>query len=238
MLEKKNQGIVTHLETNEIGKFKYFFMALDVSICGFKSTCRPVLCVDGSFLKHKCGGHMLVVIALNVNNHLYLVAFAVVDYENNIAWIYFMLKLRDTIREVENLMFVSDRHINIAHALSVIFLKAHHGACIYHIKTNTNHKFKTNHCDAEFELAAYTYHISKFEHHFENIKVKDLCLAAYLEEISVEKWNCAFSLGIRYNVITRNYAESFNNKSRDVKKYLITTFVDFLIFTLKDLFFK
>ena len=79
MLEKKTPRIVMHLETNEKGQFKYFFMALGLSIRGFKSTCRLVLSIDGSFLKHKCGGHMLVVIALDANNHLYTMTFVVVD---------------------------------------------------------------------------------------------------------------------------------------------------------------
>ena len=58
-------------------------MALGVCIRGFKGNCRPVLYVDGSHLKHKCGGHMLVAITLDANNQLYPAAFAVVDYENN-----------------------------------------------------------------------------------------------------------------------------------------------------------
>ena len=130
---------------------------------------------------------MLVGIALDANNYLYLVAFAVVDSRNNNSWMYFMLKLREAIREVENLMFIYDRHINIAHTLSTIFLKAHHRLCTYHIKMNINHKFKTDYCDAEFDLTAYAYRVSKFQHHFEKIKVKDPRIATYLEEISVEK---------------------------------------------------
>ena len=38
---------------------------------------------------------MLVAIALDANNQLYLVAFAVVNSENNNSWMYFMLKLRE-----------------------------------------------------------------------------------------------------------------------------------------------
>ena len=37
MLEKKNPGTMTHLETDQIGHFKYFFMALGVSIRDFKA---------------------------------------------------------------------------------------------------------------------------------------------------------------------------------------------------------
>ena len=38
--------------------------------------------------------------------------------------------------------------------------------------------------------------------------------------------------------MTDNYAESFNSKSRDTRKFLITTFADFLRFTLQDWFYK
>ena len=105
---------------------------------------------------------MLVVITLDANNHLYPVAFAIVDSENNNSWMYFMLKLREAIREVENLVFTSNQHISIAHALSIVFPKAHHGAYTYHIKMNINHKFKTDHCDVKFDLAAYAYRVAKF----------------------------------------------------------------------------
>ena len=60
MLENKNPGTVTPLETDEIGHL-----------------CK-VLCVDGSYLKHKCKGHMLVA-----NDQLYPVYFSMVDSKNN-----------------------------------------------------------------------------------------------------------------------------------------------------------
>ena len=56
-----------------------------------------ILCINGSFLKHKCGEHMLVAITLDVNNQLYPISFAVVNSENNNSWRYFMLKLREEI---------------------------------------------------------------------------------------------------------------------------------------------
>ena len=38
--------------------------------------------------------------------------------------------------------------------------------------------------------------------------------------------------------MTSNYAESFNSKSRDARKYLVTTFTNFMRFTLQDWLFK
>ena len=211
---------------------------MGVSIHGFKSACRLVLFVDGSFLKHKCGEHILIAIALDANNQLYPFTFAMVDYENNNSLMYFMLKLRKAIGEVENLVFISNRHISITNALSTVFPEAHHGARLYHIKMNINHKFKTDHCDSKFDLAAYAYRVCEFHLHFEKIKLKDPRIVAYLEEIGKEKWSRAYLPGIHYNVMTSNYAESFDNKSRDTRKLSIIIFADFLRFTPQDLFYK
>ena len=38
--------------------------------------------------------------------------------------------------------------------------------------------------------------------------------------------------------MTINYAESFNSKSKNARKYLITTFANFLRFTLQGWFYK
>ncbi|PON85970.1 hypothetical protein TorRG33x02_182680 [Trema orientale] len=61
------------------------------------------------------------------------------------------------------------------------------------------------------------------------IKVKDEAIANYLEEIGIEKWSRANFSAIRYNIMTSNNAESFNNMSRDARKYPITTLAEFLI---------
>ena len=135
-------------------------------------------------------------------------------------------------------MFLFDRYISIAHALFTSFSKAHHEACIYHVKMNINHKFKTDYCDAEFDLAVYAYRVSEFQYYFEKIKVKDPCIATYLKKISVEKWSRAFFPSIQYNVMNNNYAENFNSKSRYARKFSITIFVELLRFTSQDWFYK
>ncbi|XP_047325772.1 uncharacterized protein LOC124929451 [Impatiens glandulifera] len=103
MLAKNNPGTITDIQTDEHGHFRY---------------CRPVLCVDVSFLKHKIGGQLLVAIVLDANEQLYSVAFGVIYSENNNSWTYFMQQLRVTIGVVPDLVFVYDRHPSIANALS------------------------------------------------------------------------------------------------------------------------
>ncbi|XP_047324736.1 uncharacterized protein LOC124928243 [Impatiens glandulifera] len=117
MLAKNNPGTIIDIQTDEHGHFRYMFMSLGYSIRGFRY-CRPVLCVDASFLKHKIEGQLLVAIALDANEQLFPVAFGVVDSENNNSWTYFMQQLRVAIGLVPDLIFVFDRHSSIFNALN------------------------------------------------------------------------------------------------------------------------
>ncbi|XP_062081583.1 uncharacterized protein LOC133788119 [Humulus lupulus] len=125
MMEQKNPGTVTHLQMDNEGRFKYCFMALGVSIMGFKTYIRPVICVDGTFLTTRCGGTLLCAMGQDANKQIYPIAFSVVDSENNDSWLYFLLRLKEAIGEVENLVFVSDRHTSIASALTKFFPDSH-----------------------------------------------------------------------------------------------------------------
>ena len=236
MLQKKNPGTLTDIQTDELGQFRYMFLSIGVSISGFLSSCRPVICVDASFLKHKIGGQLLVAIALDANEQLYPVAFGVVDSENNNSWMYFMQKLRGAIGSVPELVFVSDRHPSIANALSVVFPEAHHGACTYHIKMNIMAKFKTDCCHDVFESASRAFTVSAFNRYFDRIRVRHPGIAAYLEAIGLERWSRALFPGKRYNVMTSNYAESFNSQCRNARKYPISTLVEYLRFTIQSWF--
>ncbi|XP_062093532.1 uncharacterized protein LOC133799538 [Humulus lupulus] len=175
-------------------------------------------------------------VALDENNHLYPVAFGIVDSENHDSWKYFMSKLKEAIGEVEDLAFVSDRHASITHALETIFPDAYHGPCYHHISMNVVAKFKTDHCHVLMYNAAYAFRKSEFHPNFEKIKSKDPAIAQYLEGMGFDKWSRAYFPGNRYNIMISNYAESFNNKTQDARSFSITTFVEFIRFTLQSWF--
>ncbi|XP_062106158.1 uncharacterized protein LOC133817606 [Humulus lupulus] len=234
MLQQKNPGTI-HDFVIEEGVFKYCFLSLGACRRGF-SSCRPVLCLDGISLKTKYGGHMLCAVALDANNNLYPIAFAIIDNENHDSWTYFMRKLKEAIGEVENLVFVSYRHASITHALEHVFPNAHHGVCYYYMSMNVTSEFKTDHCHQEMYLAAYAFYKAEFHHYFEKIKVKDPAIASYLEGIGFERWSRAYFPRSRYSVMTSNYAESFNNKTGDAMTWPITTFVEYIRFTLQNWF--
>ena len=69
------------------------FLALGPCIEAFKH-CRPVLCIDGTFLTGKYKGTILTAIAADGNNQLIQLAIAFVEGENGDSWFWFLERLK------------------------------------------------------------------------------------------------------------------------------------------------
>ncbi|XVF71656.1 hypothetical protein PTKIN_Ptkin12aG0057100 [Pterospermum kingtungense] len=72
-------------------------LALDIIYAckdGFKAGCRPILSLDGCFLKGYYGGQLLVAIGIDANDCIYPLAYAVVESENYESWCWFLLLLK------------------------------------------------------------------------------------------------------------------------------------------------
>ncbi|XP_062103793.1 uncharacterized protein LOC133814904 [Humulus lupulus] len=175
---------------------------------------------------------MLCTVALDANNHLFPIAFRLVDNENHTSWTFFIRKLKEAIRNVDNLAFILDKHASITHALEVVFPDAYHGACCHHVCMNVVAKFKTDHYHDMIWCATYAFRKTEFHKFFEKIKDMDPPIAKYLQEIGLDRWNFAYFPRNRYNIMTSNYAESYTDQTKEAKTFLVTTFLEFICFTL------
>ncbi|KAK8656724.1 hypothetical protein V6N13_098664 [Hibiscus sabdariffa] len=77
----------------------------------FKAGFRPVICMDGYYLKGYYKGHLLVDVGLDADECLYPLAFAIVDSECESAWTWFLDILKNDL-ELNNshrISFMTDR---------------------------------------------------------------------------------------------------------------------------------
>ncbi|XP_038891670.1 uncharacterized protein LOC120081063 [Benincasa hispida] len=130
-------------------------------IRGFSSF-WPVIIVNGSYLKEKYKGTMLVGVSMDDNNQVYPLAYAIVDNEIDQAWKWFMLNLKCAIGEPSNLVFVSDRAVSIGNVIRVVFPTAFHELCTYHLENNILSNFKENTIVGMFKDAARAFRMSEF----------------------------------------------------------------------------
>nr|GEV97423.1 transposase, MuDR, MULE transposase domain protein [Tanacetum cinerariifolium] len=75
-LERKNQGSVIRIKTDDKGVFEMLFIALGASIRTFLNYLRPLLIIDAANLKGKYKGTNLVAVGIDGNNQIVPIAFA------------------------------------------------------------------------------------------------------------------------------------------------------------------
>nr|XP_016442445.1 PREDICTED: uncharacterized protein LOC107767859 [Nicotiana tabacum] len=89
-------------------RFSMMYICFHALKMGFKSGLRPFIGLDGTFLKGKAKGQLLVVVALDSVNHFYPIAWAVVDKETK----------------------------GLIEAVQAVVPNAHHRYCVRHIEAN------------------------------------------------------------------------------------------------------
>ncbi|XP_022151685.1 uncharacterized protein LOC111019601 [Momordica charantia] len=185
--------------------------------------------VDGTHLKGKFKGVLLIGVAMDGNNQIYLLAFAIVDNESDVSWKWFMKNLKDMIGDQQELVFIYDRHVNITNATSEIFPDAFHAICTYHLGNNIKSRFKNAPFYKLYQDAAYAYRKSQFTYYWNQIlSIGSGSLAKYLQEIGIERWARCYQVGRRYENMTTNSAASVNAFLQEARELPITKIVEFI----------
>ncbi|XP_050207838.2 uncharacterized protein LOC126657220 [Mercurialis annua] len=229
MLLQTNPGSVVDLHTTDENKFEYMFMALDASIKGWRY-CRPIIVVDGTFLKSNYGGTLITASTQDGNGKIFPLAFAVVDSENDDSWEYFFFKLKEAFGGRNGLCIVSDRHLSILNGVKKVFPEASHAICMYHLLSNIKSKFKHDPDTLRdcFYGAARSYTTKGFDYYMKELDAINAGIRKYLTDIGIEKWARAHCKANRYSTMTSNIAESLNAAIKAARELPITTLLESL----------
>ena len=91
---RSNPGSTVKIDSQAVSdtetQFQKIYICLDACKRGFKAGCRPLIGLDGCFLKGYYGGQLLSAVAQDANNHIFVVAYAVVHVENKDNWMWFL----------------------------------------------------------------------------------------------------------------------------------------------------
>ncbi|CAH9075916.1 unnamed protein product [Cuscuta epithymum] len=243
---ESNVGSYATFTTKEDSSFHRLFVSFHASLFGFEQGCRPLLFLDGIFLKSKYQGNLLVATAADGNDGAFPVAFAVVDTESEDNWHWFLLQLKAALSMCRGITFVADREKGLQKSIAEVFQNedVYHGFCVRYL--------------AEQLIRDLTGH---FSHEVKRLLVDDLYKAAYalkpdsfhtcverIKSISVEAYNWvfqsdpshwanAFFPGARYNHIASNFGELFYNWVADAHELPITQMVDAIRGKIMDLIY-
>ncbi|XP_014522674.1 uncharacterized protein LOC106779133 [Vigna radiata var. radiata] len=118
--------------------FKRFYRCLKACEDSFVS-CRPIIRLDGAFLKGKYGGEMLTVVGRDANDQMLPLADAVVEVENKETWRWFLELLVEDhggIEVASSFTFMSNQQKGLLQVVQEVVPRVDQRFCVRHLYAN------------------------------------------------------------------------------------------------------
>jgi len=106
--------------------FQRMYVCLHAVKEGWLEGYRPIISMDGCFLKGYCHGELLTPVGRDGNNQMFPIAWAVVEVENKDSWSWFIDLLTSDIGLIEGngWTLITDQHKGLVPAIKELFLLA------------------------------------------------------------------------------------------------------------------
>ncbi|RYR20935.1 hypothetical protein Ahy_B03g066162 isoform A [Arachis hypogaea] len=119
-------------------QYGMMYICLDGCMKGFKAGCKPLIGLDGAFLKTRFGGQILAAIGQDANNHIYVITYAIAPVENTDNWRWFLELLHDDLGSYtqNGCCFISDMQTVTTNLLFTSY-------CFHDSDSNTTGLFQT-----------------------------------------------------------------------------------------------
>lgn len=213
-IKETNPGSVATFTTKDDSSFHRLFVAFHASISGFQQGCRSLLFIDSASLNSKYQGVLLAATAVDGDDGIFPVAFAVVDAETEDNWHWFLMELKSAVSTSQQITFVADFQNGLKKSLAEIFDKCYHSYCLRHLaeKLNKDLKGQFSHEARRFMIndfyaAAYAPKLEGFNRCADNIKGISPEAYNWVIQSEPEHWANAFFGGARYNLMTSNFGQ-------------------------------
>ncbi|XP_009769372.2 uncharacterized protein [Nicotiana sylvestris] len=207
----------------------YMHLFLCTSISGWQH-CRPVVVVDGTFLKSAYMGIMLTASTMDAAGTILPLAYAVVDYEKDASWKWFFEQFKQAYGERPSMCVVLDRNESILKATSIVYPGMPHYSSIWHIWTNIRLKFKKGHLQLHelYFATARSYTLDEFNERMSKIEEVEPRVKSYLYDIGYHRWSRIHATVNRTWTMTSNIAESLNAVTKDARELPIFDLLEYM----------
>ncbi|XP_031378591.1 uncharacterized protein LOC116193991 [Punica granatum] len=203
-------GLKVHRPTLELPPtFDRLYICFNANVQGFKAGCRPLIGLDGCFLKGYYGGQLLSAVAQDGNQHFYVIAVAVVGQESRDTWSWFLTNLLGDIGQYSDNGFLQGLKL----ALEELCPGAPHRNCVLHIWRNFYSNFKNMNLTKQLWKCARSTTMVEFEHNMMVMKRMNEAAWAWLKRFNPDAWTKAgFSDYPKNDNLLNNTCEQFNSK--------------------------
>ncbi|XP_010532980.1 PREDICTED: uncharacterized protein LOC104808850 [Tarenaya hassleriana] len=200
--------------------FDRFYVCFEVLRETWKTCCRPIIGLDGCFLKWKLKGELLAAIGRDGDNRVYPIAWAIVRVENNDTWGWFVSKLKADLGLGlgDGVTIHSDKQKGLIRAIEEELPRCEHRMCARHIYANWKKQIKETSLKKHFWQAAYSYNHGEFSKHIDALRSENLAAYDALMASNPKHWSQAFFSGAaKCGDIHNNLNESYNSSIRKAR---------------------
>ncbi|XP_008801985.1 uncharacterized protein LOC103715957 [Phoenix dactylifera] len=220
------------------GRFRRLFISFHASVVGFIRGYRPLIFMDGTFIKHKDGGVVLGATSKDANDDMFSIAYGVVDTETDDNWDWFCRNLKEAIYSCiewrsEQITFMTDRHQEIIKSVPKYFSGSYHSYCFRHVKDNFKNQVLVHYCASERKMlldllnaAAYTPRLNVFHKLISKLTLDAPGSRTFLLHANPKHWANAVFPGPRWGIMTSNVAECFNSWILEARHLPVPQLVD------------
>ncbi|XP_052726126.1 uncharacterized protein LOC128194623 [Vigna angularis] len=239
-LLKTNPGTTVKIKVdNSNGEviFQRFYACLkackDSFIC-----CRPIIGLDGCFLKTKYGGELLTAVGRDGNDQMMPIAYAIVEVENKDSWTWFLELLIEDLGGAAvcaGCTFISDQQKGLLPAIQDLLPGVEQRFCVRHLYSNFRKKFPGKNLKRLMWRAATATHPQQWETEMRNIRDINLDAFKYLIAIPPRFWSRSrFTSRSQCDTLVNNMSEAFNSVLVDSRsKPIISMLEDIRVYIMK-----
>ncbi|GJS94129.1 multidrug resistance-associated protein 5 [Tanacetum coccineum] len=174
--------------------FDRFYVCFVGLVDGWKAGRRKIIALDGCFLKSPNQGEILTAIGRDGNNHIYPVAWAVVNVDNKDNWTWFLELLEEDLgcSRGNGLTLMSDQHKGLIEAVKDVMPNAELRQCARHIYENFRKQYPGLEYRQLFWATSKASYPQLFNKFMDKIKSANPNTHKYLMDKNPKTWSRAF----------------------------------------------
>ncbi|XP_057423638.1 uncharacterized protein LOC130717437 [Lotus japonicus] len=195
----------------------------------FATCCRPLIGLDGCFLKGLYGGQLLAAVGKDGNNQMIPIAFAVVEAETKDSWAWFVHLLVDDLSSVSPnaWAFISDQQKGLVPTLQELDPNVEHRLCVKHLYGNWRKKYPGQEMKGALWAATRASTGPEFERAMDHMKTLNEEAWKDMMEVPAKMWSrSAFSTNTVCDLQVNNMCEAFNRAILEWRDKPIITLIE------------
>ncbi|XP_062103599.1 uncharacterized protein LOC133814685 [Humulus lupulus] len=233
-----NPGSTVKLKTDLVNgrrTFQRIYICLKACRDGWLGGCRPLIGLDGYFLKGYCRGTLLAAVGIDGNNSMFPIAYCVAEKENTEVWTWFLELLKDDLGNLSptKVTMMSDRQKGLENAVGAIFSGCEVRYCVRHLHANFKKEYPGLLLKQLLWVVANTTTQAEFARAMQ--EVKDVSDGAYnwLAGKNPTEWSKSHILEYpKCDILVNNLCGSFNAAILDARDKPIITLLEKIRFWL------